>query len=130
VIEARGTPGDGAMAVAAFLGRGEMVAWHCRGSHPDMAGATCVSSSNEIRVLDSLRREGDRGMACITIIIAGDVSLNLALGSHSIVAAETGPKRLRVVHAHDRGKGIQRVAELAVVLGRNMSRGPRDGADP
>ena len=75
------------------------------------------------------RVERVRRVTGAAVVIARDVARVLPHGGNAVVTTEASAAGLRVIHPDNGSEVVERVAQLALGLGRNMVRGPRSRAD-
>jgi len=131
MVETGRGPRQGAVARAAVLGRGYVIAGHRRRLNTGVTAATGIGHrpQGQIGVLHPDRREGVGRVARATVVVARDVAGVLAHGRDAVVATEAGASRGRVIHPDNGREVIKRVAQLTVVLRRDMRWRPWSGAD-
>ena len=105
VVEARRTPGQGGMAVAAICRRDEVVQGLC-GSLDTVVADRALVFLQQIRVLHPGRHERYGRMAAGAVIIRKDVLEVFPGGDHAVVATTTGSLRPGVIHAEDGHEGV------------------------
>jgi hypothetical protein len=91
------------------------------------AGIGCPD--DEIGVIHSDRGERVRRMAGAAVVVTGNVAWILAPRGHAVVTAEAAATRRRVIHMDNGREVIERMAQLAVVLCRDVCRRPWCRAD-
>ena len=95
-----------------------------------MAAAARVGRpQDEIGVLHPNRVERVRRVTGAAVVIARDVARVLPHGGNAVVTTEASAAGLRVIHPDNGSEVIERVAQLALSLCRNMVCGPRSRAD-
>lgn len=77
---------------------------------------------HDIRVIKICRCPGDRGVAIVAVVAAGDMRRMLTDRSSAVVARATCAYNLRVVHVVSRHPGIGVVAVLANIASLDMCR--------
>jgi len=94
------------------------------GGGPDTgmtAATTGFGGGRQCRVIHALRTEGNGRMACVAVVVGGNVVWRLALGDRSVVAAEATAQGGAVVDGHHGPEVVERMALIAVAGAGDVS---------
>lgn len=119
VIEVRGEPADGGMAVVAIFTACDMGRRLASGRHAIVAG---TAGADDLHVIDGKRRCPDvRVMAVLTDVSGGNVRCVLARRFNAVVAADAVASDVDMVEVRRQPAG-RRMAVVALIATRDMRR--------
>jgi len=128
VVEARRTPRQGGMAIAAFDCRREML--QRLGGCPDPVVTTpALTLLQQVRVLHARWNESHARMAGRAGIVGRDVCCGFTDGTDVVVAANARASGCRMIHAVYGCEVVDRMTQLAAIRGENVRRWFGCGAD-